>query len=61
MELRDAKINIWKRWRGKEQKERPERRTKEQQDQEWLEKIKQRLEELRADEEKRKLVEKRNR
>ena len=61
LELRDAKINIWKRWRGKNGKERPERRTKEQQDKDWLDKIEQRLEEIKADEEKRRLVEKRNR
>ena len=60
LELRDAKINIWKKWRGKKN-DKQEHRTKEQLDKEWLEKIERKLEELRLNEEKRKAVEKSNR
>ena len=52
LELRDAKINIWKRWRRKE--EEPRTRTKDEENRDWLEKIEKTLEKIRKEEESKK-------
>ena len=45
LELREAKINIWKKWRRKEMT--PRTKSKEETDKEWLERIEQTLEKLK--------------
>ena len=60
MELRTAKMNIWKKWRGKKTAKQQEKNQEEDQDKEWLEKIESKLEELKQQTEKRKAAEKTN-
>ena len=56
LELRDAKINIWKKWRKKEnpKKTEPGARTEEETSRAWLDKIEETLEKIRQEEESRK-------
>jgi hypothetical protein len=55
LELRDAKINIWKKWRRKDKAKETEPGTKpeEEANREWLNKIEETLEKIRQEEESR--------
>ena len=56
LEMRDAKINIWKKWRRKENSKEtePGARTEEETSRVWLDKIEETLEKIRQEEESRK-------